>query len=272
MSSPIYTRTQKPLQNGIICEILETIPQGIVANGSSLETIITEDVELNGLIDSAAAFINRKYGEKYTDLGKNYGDGFTKGGLPFKRDIKSHGYKDSFAQEIFNLRETSHIQNILCVLKNTEQAVIGTCVIKANCKIGVYNRRYIPTLTTTKGITGDNCVSIHSVSAEKGFGQTVMIESLKYAFTKGFRFVIIEVYYRGEDRKLIEFYSKLGFSEITGSETKLAIAPDSEWMQIAMYKEITQDGGNNRKSRTYRKSRNYKKSRNYAKHNIHLSN
>ena len=263
MSSPIYTRTTIPLQDGITCEILETNPQGIVDNGISLETIITQDVELNGLIDSAAAFINRKYGEKYTDLGKNYKDGFlSKDDKPFKRTIASHGYDKSFAQEIFNLRETSHMRCILFVVKNAEQAVIGTCVIKANCNVGVYNREYIPKLIK-KGITGvngDNCVSIHSVSAEKGFGQTVMIESLKYAFTKDFRFVIIEVYYRGEDRKLIEFYRKLGFSEITDSEKKLTIAPDSEWKQIAMYKEITQHGGKKyRKSRTYRKSRNYKK-------------
>lgn len=69
MSSPIYTSRTIQVKDGITCEILETNPESIVANGRSLETIITQDVELNELIDSAATFINNKYGEKYTNLG-----------------------------------------------------------------------------------------------------------------------------------------------------------------------------------------------------------
>jgi GNAT superfamily N-acetyltransferase len=270
MSSPLYTRRTIPIEGGIVCEILESNPEGIISNGSSLETLITGDVELNNLIDSAAEFINRKYGEKYTDLGREYGDGFTKGGLPFKRSITSNGYEGSFATEILNLRvgpPASHVQNILLVFWNTDHRVIGTCLIKANCKVGVYKREYIPALTN-EGVTkvsGDNCISFHSVSAEKGFGKTVMSESLKYAYTNGFRYAIIEVYYREEDKKLIKFYEKCGFTEIPNSTKDTSFAP-GVWKQLAMYKEITQDGGNKyRKSRTYRKSRNYKKSRTYRK-------
>lgn len=70
----------------------------------------------------------------------------------------------------------SHIQNILLVFRNTDQEVKGTCLIKANCSVGVYTREYIPALKNRgiDQITGDKCVSLHSVSADKGFGQKVM--------------------------------------------------------------------------------------------------
>ena len=50
MSSPIYTRTQKPLQNGIICEILETIPQDI-RRDNLLDDILTPTFHENDSIN-----------------------------------------------------------------------------------------------------------------------------------------------------------------------------------------------------------------------------
>ncbi len=61
MSSPLYTRKSISIQDGIVCDILESNPEGIISNVTSLEQLITKDVDLNNLIDSAAEFINKPW-------------------------------------------------------------------------------------------------------------------------------------------------------------------------------------------------------------------